>query len=33
VEDHFQVELKGEMSLKGLREPIEVFRLPNGAAS
>ncbi len=32
VEEHFQVELRGEMSLKGLREPIEVFRLPNGAA-
>ncbi|MEW9922383.1 GAF domain-containing protein [Marimonas sp. MJW-29] len=27
VEDEFQVESRGELSLKGLREPIEVFRL------
>lgn len=25
MEEHFQVELRGEMSMKDLREPIEVF--------
>ncbi|MCE8537929.1 GAF domain-containing protein [Ruegeria pomeroyi] len=30
VEDDFQVESRGELSLKGLREPIEVFRLASG---
>jgi class 3 adenylate cyclase/GAF domain-containing protein len=33
VEDEFQVESRGELSLKGLREPIEVFRLAVGTAS
>ena len=27
VEDDFQIESRGEISLKGLREPLEVFRL------
>ncbi len=27
VEDEFQVKLKGKLSLKGIREPLEVFRL------
>ncbi|WP_299047381.1 GAF domain-containing protein [uncultured Tateyamaria sp.] len=27
VEDSFEVETRGELSLKGIREPIEVFRL------
>jgi class 3 adenylate cyclase len=33
VEDDFQVESRGELSLKGLREPIEVYRLAIGAAA
>lgn len=32
VEDEFQVESRGELSLKGLREPIEVIRLAVGTA-
>jgi class 3 adenylate cyclase len=32
VEDDFQVETRGEVSLKGIREPIEVFRLIEAAA-
>ena len=30
VEDDFWVESRGELSLKGLREPLEVFRLTGG---
>jgi class 3 adenylate cyclase len=33
VEDGFQVESRGELILKGLREPLEVFRLAVGAAA
>ena len=33
VEDTFQVGSRGELSLKGLREPIEVFRLAIGSTT
>jgi adenylate cyclase len=33
VEDAFPVESRGELTLKGLREPIEVFRLANSSAA
>jgi len=33
VEDDFQVETRGEVSLKGIREPMEVFRLIGAAAT
>ena len=33
VEDEFQVETRGEISLKGIREPLEVFRLTGAAAT
>ncbi len=33
VEDDFQVEIRGEVSLKGIREPIEIFRLTGAAAT
>lgn len=33
VEDAFQIETRGEMSLKGIREPIEVFKLTGVAAT
>ncbi len=33
VEDHFEVESRGELSLKGLREPFEVFRLAGSVSS
>lgn len=32
VEDRFPVELRGEFTLKGIREPVEVFRLTDIAA-
>ncbi len=32
VEDDFRVESRGELSLKGLREPLEVFTLTGGSA-
>ena len=31
VEDDFQVESRGEISLKGIREPVEVFRVTDAA--
>ncbi len=31
VEDDFTIETRGELSLKGIREPIEVFKLANDA--
>jgi class 3 adenylate cyclase len=33
VEDDFQVETRGEVNLKGIREPMEVFRLIGAAAT
>ena len=33
VEDSYQVESRGEISLKGIREPLEVFRLSGAAAT
>jgi class 3 adenylate cyclase len=33
VEDNFQVESRGELSLKGIREPLEIFRLTGAAAT
>ncbi len=33
VEDRFPVELRGELTLKGIREPVEVFRLTGIAAA
>jgi class 3 adenylate cyclase len=33
IEDLFRVGSRGEMSLKGLREPLEIFSLTGGAAS
>jgi class 3 adenylate cyclase len=33
IEDLFRVESRGELSLKGLREPLEIFRLIDCAAS
>jgi class 3 adenylate cyclase len=33
VEDDFQVETRGEISLKGIREPMEIFKLAGVAAS
>ena len=33
VEDDFQVESGGEVNLKGIREPMEVFRLAGTAAT
>ena len=30
VEDEMSAESSGEVSLKGIREPVEVFRLNNG---
>jgi len=33
VEDAYQVETKGKISLKGIREPLEVFRLTGAAAT
>ena len=33
VEDHIQFETRGEISLKGIREPMEVFRLTGAAAT
>ncbi|MCP5072679.1 MAG: GAF domain-containing protein [Rhodobacteraceae bacterium] len=32
VEDDFQVELRDEISFKGIREPVEVFKLTDAAA-
>jgi class 3 adenylate cyclase len=32
VENDFQVESRGEISLKGIREPVEVFRVTNSGA-
>jgi class 3 adenylate cyclase len=32
VEDDFQVEPKGMLNLKGIREPLEVFRLVDSPA-
>ncbi|MFC6636969.1 GAF domain-containing protein [Sulfitobacter sp. JBTF-M27] len=33
IEDLFRIESRGELSLKGLREPLEIFRLIGGATS
>ena len=33
IEDLFRIESRGELSLKGLREPLEIFRLIDGSAS
>ncbi|TMV08599.1 hypothetical protein FGK63_05615 [Ruegeria sediminis] len=33
VEDDYQVETGGKLSLKGLRDPRDVFRLVGGAAA
>ena len=33
VEDDFPVESRGQLNLKGLREPLEVFRLAGGTAT
>ena len=32
VEDDFQAESSGEVSLKGIREPVEVFRLTDATS-
>ena len=32
IEDSFPVASRGELSLKGLREPLEIFRLTRGEA-
>jgi class 3 adenylate cyclase len=33
VEDDFQIESRGEIHLKGIREPVEVFRLAGTATT